>query len=340
MLPVLTGRRVWILAIALVAAFAVVVPLAAQSTGMVKGKVVDGKDQPVEKAKVVIEFKDGVTRRHEVSTNRRGEFIQIGLPPGNYSVTAEKEGLGAQTFDVRVTMSNASEVNFKLVPGAPGVAPTSEEAARNEALKLVFDEGVAASKAGDHDMAILKFKEAADKLTETTKEGVTVEKCYDCWYNIGYAYAQKKDYPQAESAFQKALEIKPDYVDAYNGLATVYNAQKKFTEAAEASKKAVEMAAAAGGGAEGGGGGGSVDALYNQGVINWNAGNIAEAQKCFEEALKIDPNHADSHYQLGMSLLNQGKMPEALASFESYLKLAPDGQFAARAKEIVSQLKK
>ncbi len=338
MFPVLSGRRVWILAIALVAAFAVVVPLAAQSTGMVKGKVVDGKDQPVEKAKVVIEFKDGVTRRHEVNTNRRGEFIQIGLPPGNYSVTAEKEGLGAQTFDVRVTMGNASEVNFKLAPGAAGVAPTAEEAARNEALKAVFEEGVAASKAGDHDTAIVKFKEAAAQLTETTKEGVVVEKCYDCWYNIGYAYAQKKDYSQAEAAFQKALEIKPDYVDAYNGLATVYNAQKKFAEAAEASKKAVEMAAAAG--PTEGGSGGSVDALYNQGVINWNAGNIAEAQKCFEEALKIDPNHADSHYQLGMSLLNQGKMPEAVASFESYLKLAPDGQFAARAKEYVALLKK
>ncbi|MFB3853347.1 MAG: tetratricopeptide repeat protein [Vicinamibacterales bacterium] len=338
MLPVPTGRRVWVLAIALVAAFALAWPAASQSTGMVKGKVVDGKDQPVEKAKVTIEFKEGITRRHEVTTNKKGEFIQIGLPPGNYSVTAEKEGLGSQSFDARVRLGDATEVNFRLVPGGAGVTMTKEEAARNAALKAVFEEGVAASKAGDHDTAILKFQQAAEQLTETTKEGAKVEKCYDCWYNIGYAYAQKKDYAQSESAFKKALEIKPDYVDAYNGLATVYNAQKRFDDAAAASQKAVELAAAGGG--TGGGGGGNVDALYNQGVINWNAGKIAEAQKCFEDAIKADPNHADSHYQLGMALLNQGKMPEALAMFETYLKLAPEGQFAAKAKDIVSAIKK
>jgi len=336
MLSVLSGRRAWILALALVAAFAVAWPAAAQSTGMVKGKVVDGKDQPVDKAKVVIEFKEGITRRHEVATNRRGEFIQIGLPPGNYAVTAEKEGLGSQSFDVRVRLGDAAEVNFKLVPGGAGVTVTKEEAARNEALKAVFDEGVAASKAGDHDLAILKFTDAAEKLTETLKDGTKVERCYDCWYNIGYAYAQKKEYEKSEAAFNKAIEIKPDYVDAFNGLATVYNAQKKFDEAAQASQRAVEMAASSGGGAAGG----SVDALYNQGVIHWNAGHIAEAQKCFEDALKVNPEHADSHYQLGMAFLNQGKMPEALGSFETYLKLAPEGQYAAQAKGIVAQLKK
>ena len=37
-------------------------PAMAQSTGMVKGKVVDGNNQVVDGAKVVIEFKDGANR--------------------------------------------------------------------------------------------------------------------------------------------------------------------------------------------------------------------------------------------------------------------------------------
>ena len=35
--------------------------------------------------------------------------------------------------------------------------------------------------------------------------------------------------------------MKPDYAEAYNGLANVYNTQRKFDEAAAASAKANEL---------------------------------------------------------------------------------------------------
>src|SRR5687768_5427148 len=60
-------------------------------TGMLKGKVVDVKDAPVEGAKVTITAK-GMKNTREVKTNKKGEFVQIGLFPGEYSVTAEKDG--------------------------------------------------------------------------------------------------------------------------------------------------------------------------------------------------------------------------------------------------------
>jgi hypothetical protein len=41
-------------------------------TGQVKGKVVDAKNQPVEKADVIIEATDGMGRKFKVQTNRRG----------------------------------------------------------------------------------------------------------------------------------------------------------------------------------------------------------------------------------------------------------------------------
>ncbi len=297
-------------------------PAAAQSTGMLKGKVVDAQGQPIEGAKVTIEFKEGVTRRHETKSNKRGEFIQIGLFPGNYTVTAEKEKL-SQSFDVRVRLGATAEVNFQLAPGTGGGRASKEDLAKAENLKKSFEDGVTLSRAGSYDEAIAKFNEAL----------AIVPTCADCYYNIGYAYAQKKQYKEAEDAFKKALETNPDYVDAYNGLANVYNAQKKFDEAGAASAEAAKRAGAAGGG-------GSVDAVYNQGVIYWNAGKIAEAKKQFEETIKINANHAEAHYWLGMATLNEGKMPDAAMEFEAYLKLAPDGQYAAQAKGILAQIKK
>ena len=114
-----------------------------------------------------------------------------------------------------------------------------------------------------------------------------------------------------------------------NALSTLYNNQKRFDEASAMSAKAAA-----------GGGGGGADATFNQGIILWNQGKIAEAKAKFEETIKANPEHAAAHYQLGMALLNEGKLPDAVAAFESYLKLAPDGQFATQAKGMIAQLKK
>jgi tetratricopeptide (TPR) repeat protein len=294
-------------------------PAAAQ-TGMVRGKVVDAEGKPLQGVVITIEFADGVNRKFEVKTDRRGEYIQIGLAPGNYKVTATHEKLGAQSANVRVNLTKPVDANFAFTPGTGG--PSAADMAKAAEVKKAFEEGVAASKSGNHDLAIEKFTAAAGVMPN----------CYDCFYNIGYAYLQKKDEKQAEASWLKAQEIKPDYPEALNALATLYNNQKRFDEAAAMGAKA----ASAGGGA----GGGNADAIYNQGIILWNQGKIPEAKAKFEEALKANPNHPESNFQLGMALLNEGKMPEAIAGFEKYLSLAPDGQFAAQAKAMLAQLKK
>jgi tetratricopeptide (TPR) repeat protein len=292
---------------------------ASAQTGMIRGKVTDAEGKPAQGVAITIEFADGVTRKFEVKSDRRGEFIQIGLPPGNYTVTATHEKLGSQTAKVRVSLSKPVEANFAFVPGASGPSPA--DIAKAKELKQVFEEGVAASKASNHDLAIEKFTAAAGMMPS----------CYDCYYNIGYAYLQKKDDKQAEASWLKALEMKPDYPEALNALATLYNNQKRFDEAAAMGAKAA---------AAGGGGGGSADAIYNQGIILWNQGKIPEAKAKFEEALKANPNHPESQFQYGMALLNEGNIPEAVAAFEKYLALAPDGQYAGQAKAMLAQLKK
>jgi len=88
------------------------------------------------------------------------------------------------------------------------------------------------------------------------------------------------------------------------------------------------------------GGGGNAEAVYNQGVILWNAGKFAEAKAQFEKAIAANPNMADAHYQLAMANLNLGQMPEAVAAFEAYLKVAPEGPHAAEAKNAIAALKK
>jgi tetratricopeptide (TPR) repeat protein len=321
------GRQSSLVACVALAVLALALPLAAQSTGMVRGVVKDMQGQPVENAKVTIEA-DGTSRHFETKSNKKGEFIQIGLMSGRYKVTAEKDKVVSNVAEVSVTVSRPAEANL-ILGAAAAAAMGKETAAKNAELKKAFEEGVAASRAGSYDEAIAKFKAAAELNPN----------CYDCYYNIAYSASQKKDYDAAEAAYKKAIELKADYAEAYSGLANVYNATRKFDEAAAASAKAMELSGAAGG-AAGAAGGGNADAMFNQGVILWNAGKVADAKKQFEAAIAAKPDHAEAHYQLGMALVNEGNLPAAGAEFEKYLQLAPTGPNAATAKGILATIKK
>jgi len=319
----LNGRHAWLAGCASLLVLAMALPASAQSTGMVRGVVKDASGKAVEGAKINIDA-EANNRHFDTKSDKKGEFVQIGLPPGAYKITAEKDKQMSPPSNITVRIAAAAPVT--LVIGAGGGA-SPEVAAKNAELKKTFEEGVAASRSGNHDAAIASFTHAAELNTG----------CYDCYYNIAFSETQKKDYDKAEAAYKKAIEIKPDYAEAYSGLATVYNQARKFDEAAAASAKAMELS---GSGAAGAAGGGNADAMFNQGVILWNAGKIADAKKQFEGAIAANPNHAESHYQLGMALVNEGNLAGATTEFETYLKLAPTGPNAATAKGILGTLKK
>jgi TolA-binding protein len=92
-------------------------------------------------------------------------------------------------------------------------------------------------------------------------------------------------------------------------------------------------------GAAGGGGAANPTALYNQGVIAWNANDFAKAQEHFSAAIAADPKHGESHFMLGRVYLNLGKLGEAAKEFETYGKVSPNGPNAKEAASNFEMLK-
>ncbi len=87
-------------------------------------------------------------------------------------------------------------------------------------------------KAGKHAEAITKFNEVIAKCPN----------CADCYYNIGVRTARSRTYPEAETAFKKVIELKPDAGEALHGpRPTSTTPQKKFDLAAEASGNASKI---------------------------------------------------------------------------------------------------
>ena len=298
----------------------------AQSTGMVKGKVVDSANQIVEGATVILETKDSGARRFKVTTNKKGEYIQIGLQPGSWTITASKDGIGEAKAEVRISLGASEQIDFTLTKagaaGGPGMS--KEEAAKLDTMQKAFDEGIKLTQAGKLDEAIAKFMEA---------KAINPD-CFACQFNIGLSYAAKKDVPKAEEAFLAASALKPESPEPFNQMANMYNANKQYDKAAQMAAEASKRS----GGASGGGA--SAESLFNQGVVLWNGQKYADAKVQFEAAVKAKPDYADAHYWVGMASLNTGAMPAARASFESYLKYAPTGQYAEQVKTFLAQLPK
>jgi tetratricopeptide (TPR) repeat protein len=295
---------------------------AAAQTGTARGKVVDDKGQVIEGAALLIEYQGGVTRKAETKTNKKGEYTQVGLQPGNYKITVSKEGFAPATMEnVRINLGEPTYLpNITLAPpragggGAPG-DPAAEKAMAE--LRAGVEQAIALTKEGKLDEAEALYKDLAAK--NPTR--------HQLFYNLGIVQAQKKDTAAAEASYLKALEVKPDYAEAQNALNTLY---LSTGQSAKANELAAKMASANPNDAK---------AQFQVGYVAFNSGKYDEAAEAFKKAETLDPNFAETYYFLGTIALSQNKLEECVARFDKYLALAPTGQNAATAQQLLAACK-
>src|SRR5688572_2529036 len=196
--------RIHVLRGAVTVAMVLTMTAAALAQSIVRGKVTDAQGKPVDGATISFEAQQA-NRKTQTKTDKNGEFLQVGLSSGAYKVTASKDGVGTQTLNANVRQGQNNPLSFSL-SAASGLSNADKEAA--VALQAAAGAAVEAMKAGRHDEAIAKFNEVIAKMPG----------CADCYYNIGTAYVAKQDLPQAETAFKKMIELKPDSPEGYTGL--------------------------------------------------------------------------------------------------------------------------
>ncbi|MGD0057897.1 MAG: tetratricopeptide repeat protein [Verrucomicrobiia bacterium] len=66
------------------------------------------------------------------------------------------------------------------------------------------------------------------------------------------------------------------------------------------------------------------DVYVYAGASMQELGKMREAIKLFQQALRIDPDHADAHFNLGTVFLQQGKVSDAIEHYEQALRIKPD----------------
>jgi Flp pilus assembly protein TadD len=286
-------------------------------TGSARGRVMTEQGQPIVEAKIEIEFTGGLTRKFETKTNKKGEFIQVGMPPGPYKITATKEGFQGSFIEVRISLGDPTEVpEFRLKTMSAGQKAAA--GGGQDDVGASFKKAVELARAGQYDQAEAAYKELLTKDPSIP----------EVHYNLALVYRQKKDTPSAEAAFLKAIELRPGYAAAYLELSRTYQTTGQMAKAVELMTKVAADNP------------GDAKLQFGLGEACFNSGKYEEASAAFQKTAQLDPALPEVYYYLGTLAVTQNKVAEAVANLEKYLALNPQNeQFVATAKGLLGALK-
>ena len=125
------------------------------------------------------------------------------------------------------------------------------------------------------------------------------------YFELGNTYVQLHEPPAAYDCFQKAIELKPDFQQAYVNLSALTEEQERFSESLEWAKKAIAL-------------------LPDCDLANYNAGNalrelsrLPEAVEHYQRALQHNPSFVRATWNLGVCQLLLGNYRDGWKRFES-----------------------
>jgi serine/threonine-protein kinase len=135
------------------------------------------------------------------------------------------------------------------------------------------------------------------------------------WLRCDYGRALQRlgRYPEAETAYRKALELQPNFLRAHNSLGAVLCDHLRRPKDAEAEFRAILALTPE-----------SATAHCNLGNALSGQGLFADAEAELREALRLDPDLPQAHNNLGSVLHARGEHPKAEAEFRIVLALQPD----------------
>jgi tetratricopeptide (TPR) repeat protein len=126
---------------------------------------------------------------------------------------------------------------------------------------------------------------------------------------------------RAEALYRQALAADPYLVAALINLGNVHYGCSHLAEALALYDQAIALAPD------------YFEAYYNRANALHDAGRFDEACDAYEAAIALDPQHADAHFYLAVTLEKNGRSADARPHWEAYRDLAPEGAWAALARE-------
>ena len=257
----------------------------------------------------------------EVMTNKQGLGVFYGLRPGEYRVKADSLSITESATGNIEIMDNESHHDEWL-----HVQPRDSAGAGSSG---VIDANVPEKARKEWAKGVESFQKNDNaKAAEHLQKAIEIYPQYaQAWNDLGVVKAKSGDLAGAKEAWQKAMAADAKFAGPYVNVARTMIAQKQFAEAEEQLKKALAMNA------------NNAEALYVLVSAEYLHGEFKPALENVAKLHALEHKRfADAHVYAGQMLLNENQDRLAMAEFETYLKEAPDGQRVAAVKKAMAQI--
>lgn len=131
------------------------------------------------------------------------------------------------------------------------------------------------------------------------------------WLNQGIALGSLGKYDEAIQAFNKAIEINPQYEAAWYLKGAALNGLGMYNDAIQAYDNVIEINPL------------NESAWHGKGITLGNLGKYDEAVQAFNKAIEINPRSAAGWYLKGAALDHQGKVFEAIQACNNATEINP-----------------
>jgi len=285
------------------------------SRGGIKGFLIGSKINDAEWVNWLQEFGERLLVSPETNLELGGRMVRLGeINCGKISEVAGKIGrqlLAGESLNRNLSKQAAGTGLFSVFGGGnerfsqTKQVSDNPDAGDNIVSRLLAkhrDNSVAANESDSTSQAESREREVSQEVKELFNQG------FDC-YKAG-------DLEGAIAAFEKALEIDPEYCYSWYGVGLTLNNLGRNSEAITAYEKALE-----------------IDPKFhyawsNLGATLNNLDRNSEAIAAYEKALEIDPRSHIVWRNLGNALRGLGCYSEAIAAYEKALEIDPKFHYA------------
>lgn len=153
---------------------------------------------------------------------------------------------------------------------------------------------------------------AAAILQQQPPPPAVPQKTKEQWLAEGTAHRKAQRYQEAIAAFYQALQLDPNYADAYFQRGWALWRFQRHQQALIAYDRAIQLNP-------------TIAAYYiNKGLVFSDLERYEEALAAYEQAIQLDPKYATTHVNKGAALYKLERYEEALAAYEQAIHLEPN----------------
>ncbi len=290
-------------------------------------EVRDASQNPVEKVKITVSSRERSDFKKEYATNKKGQasfFLPMEIKTADIGL--EKEGY--QNHQESVDFSKMKRSQEEMSYQISFVLYKANELTPSQQIqkKEVDEKALAFFDEGIELFNAGNFKEAIGQFEKSVEVKPDFLEGYQ---NLASSYFRDNQYEKAVSAALKALEIEPKSAQMIKLVSVAYSKLGDENKALEYQEKLKAFPDTEF----------SAEELYNLGVVEANKGNDGEAAGYFEKAASARPEFALAHYHLGLCYFRLNNAEGAKRELEKYLALEPQGENAKTARALLDSIK-